>query len=161
MSGVVRMLKAGDKAPDFSAVADDGTRVSLRGLRGRPVVLYFYPKDNTPGCTVEACEFRDAWGELEAAGAVVLGVSPDGAASHARFRKKHRLPFRLLVDEKHAMAKAYGVWGRKLMFGLSFLGVKRSTFVIDAEGRIVKVFEKVKAKGHAAQVLAVMQGQAK
>jgi thioredoxin-dependent peroxiredoxin len=152
------MRKAGQQAPDFTIAADDGSMVSLKSLRGRPVVLYFYPKDNTPGCTVEACEFRDAWQRVESTGAVVLGVSPDSVASHAKFRARFRLPFRLLADEDHALADAYGVWGAKKLFGLSFFGVRRTTFVIDAQGKIQKVFEKVRAKGHVAEVLAVLHG---
>jgi peroxiredoxin Q/BCP len=132
--------------------------VSLRGLRGTPVVLYFYPRDDTPTCTAQACGFRDAWEDIAATGATVLGVSPDGAASHAKFRKKFHLPFRLVADEDKSIAKAYGVWGRKSMFGVSYLGVNRTTFVIDATGTISKVFEKVRAKGHAAQVLAALRG---
>lgn len=151
------MLRPGQMAPDFSVAADDGSVVTLHDLRGQPVVLYFYPADDTPTCTAEACEFRDAWREVSATGAVVLGISPDGVASHAKFRRKHRLPFRLLADTDHAVARAYGVWGRKLLFGRSFLGVRRTTFVIDREGRVQDVFEKVRARGHAAQVLAALR----
>jgi len=151
------MLKAGDRAPAFTLPADDGSTVSLAGLAGRPVVLYFYPKDDTSGCTTEACGFRDAWADVRATGAVVLGVSPDGVASHARFRAKHRLPFPLLADTDHAVAERYGVWGEKSMYGRKYQGILRTTFLIDAEGRIARVFEKVKPKGHAAEVLAALR----
>jgi peroxiredoxin Q/BCP len=117
------------------------------------VVLYFYPKDDTSGCTTQACEFRDSWSEVQARGAVVLGVSPDGIASHERFRDKFSLPFPLLADEDHAVAEAYGVWGEKSMYGRKYQGILRTTFIIDPAGRIAHVFEKVKPKGHAAEVL--------
>jgi peroxiredoxin Q/BCP len=152
------MLREGQRAPDFTLAADDGSKVSLKSLRGSPVVLFFYPKDNTPTCTVEVCDFRDGWQALERAGAVVLGVSPDGIASHVRFRQKYRLPFPLLADPDHAVAERYGAWGDKKLFGISYQGIKRMTFVIDAKGVLVKVFDKVRAKGHAAQVLAILQG---
>lgn len=150
------MLKPGDRAPEFTLPSDGGRTVSLRELRGRTVVLYFYPKDDTPGCTTEACEFRDRWAEVQRSGAVVLGVSPDPVASHDRFKAKFALPFPLLADEDHAVAEAYGVWGEKTMFGRPYMGVHRTTFVIDAEGRIARVFEKVKPEGHAAQVLEAL-----
>jgi peroxiredoxin Q/BCP len=130
--------------------------VSLASLRGRPVVLYFYPKDDTSGCTTQACEFRDSWADVQARGAIVLGVSPDGVASHRKFRDKFALPFPLLADEDHAVAEAYGVWGEKSMYGRKYHGILRTTFVIDPAGRIAHVFEKVKPKGHAAQVLTAL-----
>jgi peroxiredoxin Q/BCP len=148
--------KVGAAAPPFTLPADDGSTVSLAGLRGRPVVLYFYPKDDTSGCTVEACEFRDRWSDVQATGAVLLGVSPDPVASHVKFRRKHALPFPLLADTDHRVAEAYGVWGEKSMYGRKYLGVHRTTFVIGADGRIRRVFEKVKPKGHAAEVLAAL-----
>lgn len=148
------MPKEGEQAPDFDAPADDGSQVSLGDLRGRKVVLYFYPKDDTPGCTREACEFRDSHEQYREKDAVVLGVSPDTVESHVRFRDKYDLPFRLLADPEHELAKAYGVWGQKSSFGNKYMGIHRTTFVIDEEGRIEKVFRNVKAKGHAEQILA-------
>lgn len=150
------MPAEGAKAPSFTVQTDEGATVSLRDYRGRRVVLYFYPKDDTPGCTTQACEFRDSWAAVKAAGAVVLGVSPDGVASHQRFKAKFSLPFPLLADPDHAVADAYGVWGEKSMYGRTYEGVHRTTFVIDGDGSILKVFRKVKPKGHAAEVLAVL-----
>jgi peroxiredoxin Q/BCP len=149
------MLKAGDKAPAFSLPADSGETISLKDLKGKPVVLYFYPKDDTSGCTVEACEFRDSWRDVKQSGAVVLGVSPDGVTSHQKFKAKFSLPFPLLADEDHAVAEAYGAWGEKSMYGRKYQGILRSTFLI-RDGRIVRVFPKVKPKGHAAEVLAAL-----
>jgi peroxiredoxin Q/BCP len=150
------MLKPGDKAPAFSLTSDAGETVSLSELAGRKVVLFFYPKDDTSGCTAEACEFRDHWAEVRRAGAVVLGVSPDGAESHEKFKRKYRLPFTLLADPDHAVAERYGVWGEKAMYGRKYFGILRTTFVIDGKGSIVHVFERVKPKGHARQVLEVL-----
>ncbi|HEX5634289.1 MAG TPA: thioredoxin-dependent thiol peroxidase [Gemmatimonadales bacterium] len=150
------MIKAGDKAPAFSLPADDGSTVSLRDLKGRTIVLYFYPKDDTSGCTAQACEFRDSWAAVQRKGAVVLGVSPDGVKSHQKFRTKYDLPFPLLADEDHAVAEAYGVWGEKSMYGRKYMGINRTTFVIDGAGQVTTVFEKVKPKGHAAEVLAAL-----
>jgi len=147
------MLAKGSRAPDFSLPADDGSTVSLKSLAGHAVVLYFYPRDDTTGCTIEACEFRDRWEAVKKAGAVVLGVSPDPVNSHVKFRRKYDLPFSLLADTDHSVAEAYGAWGEKSMYGRKYQGILRSTFVIDGKGRIVKVFEKVKPKGHAAEVL--------
>ena len=150
------MLKEGERAPGFSLPGEDGRQVSLSDFAGRTVVLYFYPRDDTETCTVEACGFRDRWAAVRRKGAVVLGVSPDPVRSHARFRAKHRLPFPLLADEDHAVAEAYGAWGEKQLYGRRFLGVLRTTFVIDGTGRVTRVFEKVRAKGHAAEVLAAL-----
>jgi peroxiredoxin Q/BCP len=150
------MLKEGAKAPAFSLPSDDGGTVALKDLKGRKVVLYFYPKDDTSGCTAEACEFRDRWAAVQKKGAVVLGVSPDGVKSHGKFKEKYDLPFPLLADEDHAVAEAYGVWGEKSMYGRKYFGILRTTFVIDEAGRVAKVFEKVKPKGHAAEVLAAL-----
>lgn len=150
------MLTPGSPAPRFTLTAHDGDTVSLDALAGRPVVLYFYPRDDTPGCTVEACEFRDRWEDVEAAGAVVLGVSPDDEASHQRFRDKFQLPFTLLVDADHAVAEAYGAWGEKTFYGKTYLGVLRKTFLIDRKGRIARIFDSVKPKGHADEVLAAL-----
>jgi peroxiredoxin Q/BCP len=150
------MLAPGNKAPAFSLPSDEGGTVSLKDLKGKKVVLYFYPKDDTSGCTTEACELRDSWARVKRAGAVVLGVSPDGIASHQKFRKKYKLPFALLADEDHEVAERYGAWGEKSMYGRKYFGILRSTFIIDETGRIAKVFPKVKPKGHAAEVLAAL-----
>jgi peroxiredoxin Q/BCP len=151
------MLGTGVKAPDFSLPADDGSTVTLAELKGRKVVLYFYPKDDTSGCTKEACGFRDSWQDVQRTGAVVLGVSPDDVASHWKFKRKYDLPFPLLADTDHRVAEAYGAWGEKSMYGRRYMGILRTTFVIDGEGRIVHVFEKVKPEGHAGEVLAVLR----
>jgi thioredoxin-dependent peroxiredoxin len=152
------MPKPGTQAPAFSLPADDGTTVTLASLRGRPVVLYFYPKDDTSGCTKEACEFRDHWKAVQDSGAVVLGVSPDPVASHQKFKHKYQLPFPLLADADHTVATAYGAWGEKSMYGRKYQGILRTTFLIDRDGRIAKVFEKVRPAGHAAEVLAALRG---
>ncbi len=157
--GVVSMadwIAAGAKAPDFTLVTDDGTKLTLSSLRGRPVVLYFYPKDDTPGCTKEACGFRDAKLKLARHEAVVLGISPDGPESHAAFRTKYNLPFTLVCDPDHTVAEAYGAWREKNLYGKKSLGIARSTFVIDAEGRVAKVFKAVKPDGHAERVLEAL-----
>jgi thioredoxin-dependent peroxiredoxin len=146
----------GSTAPTFSTTDDAGQTVRLADLTGKTVVLYFYPKDDTSGCTTQACEFRDAWSELKAKGVIVLGVSPDNQASHQKFRAKHDLPFPLLMDTDHAIAEAYGVWGEKSMYGRKYWGILRTTFVIDGTGVIRHVFEKVKPKGHAEAILAVV-----
>jgi peroxiredoxin Q/BCP len=146
------MIAAGAMAPDFSVAADDGSTVSLASLRGRPVVLYFYPKDDTSGCTTEACELRDAFPRFTEAHAVILGVSPDNVRSHQKFKQKYALPFTLLADTDHAIAESYGVWKQKRMYGRTYMGVERTTFVIDGEGRVARVFEKVTPAGHAATV---------
>ena len=143
-------------APNFTLTSDAGEEVTLSALRGKPVVLYFYPKDDTPGCTTQACGIRDAWGEFERAGAVVVGVSPDGEASHAKFKKKYDLPFTLLADDDHEVADAYGVWGEKSYAGKTCMGVHRSTFVIDPDGNVARVFHDVKPAEHADQVLAAL-----
>jgi peroxiredoxin Q/BCP len=148
--------REGAKAPDFTAIAHDGSTVKLSALKGRPVVLYFYPKDDTPGCTVEACGFRDAHAALGRHKAVVLGVSPDSRQSHVKFRGKFSLPFTLLADEKHEVAEKYGAWREKSLYGKTYMGVARSTFVIDAGGRIAKAFTTVKPEVHAKEVLAAV-----
>ncbi len=148
-------LQAGDQAPDFDLETAKG-RVALRDLRGKRVVLYFYPKDDTTGCTKEACGFRDSMAQFEGADAVVVGVSPDSAASHDRFAEKYGLPFLLASDPDHATADAYGAWGPKKFMGRSYEGVLRSTFVIDADGKIARVFPDVKPDGHAEEVLAAL-----
>jgi peroxiredoxin Q/BCP len=149
-------LAPGSKAPAFRLMSDAGSPVALKDYAGRPVVLYFYPKDDTTGCTTEACGFRDSWRAVQAAGAVVLGVSPDGVASHQKFKKKYELPFTLLADEDHAVAEAYGAWGEKSMYGRKYFGVLRKTYIIDARGKIARVFAKVKPRDHAAEVLAAL-----
>jgi peroxiredoxin Q/BCP len=149
-------VEEGLPAPDFTLNSDTGEAVTLSSLKGSRVILYFYPKDDTPGCTAQACGIRDAWVEFERAGAVVLGVSPDGEASHAKFKEKYELPFTLLADTDHEVADAYGVWGEKSMAGKTFMGVDRSTFVIDPEGNVAKVFLKVKPDEHADQVLEAL-----
>ena len=149
-------VNEGQPAPDFELASDAGESVKLSDLRGKPVVLYFYPKDDTPGCTTQACGIRDAWGEFERAGATVLGVSPDSEKSHVKFKEKFDLPFTLLADTDHAVAEAYGVWGLKKYMGREYMGVERSTFVIGADGVVTKVFEKVKPATHADDVLAAL-----
>jgi thioredoxin-dependent peroxiredoxin len=151
------MLKPGSNAPEFSLPADDGKTVALKDLRGTPVVLYFYPKDDTPGCTKEACQFRDSWKDVEQAGAVVLGVSPDSVTSHEKFKQKYNLPFPLLADVDHQVATAYGAWGEKSRYGRTYQGILRTTFLINREGRVARVFENVKPEGHAAEVLAALR----
>lgn len=147
-------MKEGDLAPDFELATYEGGTVKLSDLRGRRVVLYFYPKDDTSGCTKEACGFRDNLPALEERNALVLGVSPDGIASHEKFRDKYELNFPLLSDPDHVVAEAYGAWGKKKMYGREYEGVLRSTFVIDPQGRVEKVYAKVKPAEHAEQVLA-------
>ena len=150
------MIEAGEQAPDFTLADQAGNEVTLSGLRGRKVVLYFYPKDDTSGCTTQACGLRDRIDEFDAKGAVVLGVSPDSAASHTRFRTKYELPFTLLADTGHVVAERYGVWQEKSMYGRTYWGVARTTFVIGADGRVEQVLEKVKPAGHAEQVLELL-----
>jgi peroxiredoxin Q/BCP len=149
-------IEEGAKAPDFTLRTHDGEKLKLSSLRGSPVVLYFYPKDDTPGCTKEACGFRDARAKLATQGAIVLGVSPDGPESHERFRTKYKLPFTLLCDPDHAVAEKYGAWREKNMYGKKSMGIARSTFLIDATGRVAKVFKAVKPDTHAEQVLAAL-----
>lgn len=147
------MIKEGTTAPAFKTTDANGETVSLKGLRGQKVVLYFYPKDDTPGCTKEACSFRDAFAQYKKRGITVLGVSPDSEASHKKFETKYKLPFTLLADKDHAIADAYGVWGEKKFMGRKYMGVLRTTFLIDEKGKIKKVFEKVKPEDHASEVL--------
>ena len=147
------VVGAGDKAPEFSAQDETGRPWSLKALKGRTVVLYFYPKDDTPGCTAEACDFRDLFDSFAKKKAIVLGVSPDSAKSHAGFKAKHGLPFPLLVDEDKALCRAYGVWREKSMYGRKYMGVERSTFVIGADGRVERALRKVSVPGHAQSML--------
>jgi thioredoxin-dependent peroxiredoxin len=151
-------IEEGRPAPDFTLTSDAGEAVTLSSFKGAPVVLYFYPKDDTPGCTAQACGIRDVWGELQRTGAVVLGVSPDSPTSHAKFREKYSLPFTLLADEEHAVADAYGTWVQKKYMGKEYMGVERSTFVIDESGNLKKVMRSVKPDEHADAVLAVLAG---
>jgi peroxiredoxin Q/BCP len=150
------MLQEGTIAPDFTLPSDGGGEVSLSDYRGKKVVLYFYPKDNTSGCTTEACNFRDDYSHIIAAGAAVLGVSPDSVKSHDGFKLKLSLPFALLSDPEHEVAEMYGAWGEKKMYGRTYMGIIRSTFIIDEERRIIKVFPKVKVKNHSQEVLEVL-----
>ena len=152
------MVEPGSPAPPFTLESGDGDSVTLSDLRGRQVVLYFYPRDDTPGCTIQACDLRDSWQAIQEAGAVVLGVSPDGPASHDRFAQKFKLPFPLLADEEHAVAEAYGAWGERSMYGKTYMGIIRSTVVIDGEGIVSHVFPRVKPKGHADKVLDALNG---
>ncbi len=149
-------LKEGDKAPSFSADGSDGRTYSLKDLAGQTVVLYFYPRDNTPGCTVEACEFRDQFAGFRKAGAVILGVSTDSLKSHAGFIEKQKLNFVLLADTDKTIHQAYGVWGKKKFMGREYMGTLRTTFVIGPDGLLKKIFREVKPKGHAAEVLAAV-----
>ena len=152
------MVDAGNPAPDFTLADQDGKTVTLSKLKGTPVVLYFYPKDDTPGCTKEACSFRDSFAAFKKAGATILGVSPDSSASHAKFAKKFTLPFRLLADEGSKVCEAYGVWKEKNMYGKKYMGVERTTYVIDRDGIVRKVFPKVKVDGHSTAVLEALKG---
>jgi len=150
------LLVEGEPAPDFTLTDDSGEAVTLSSFRGKPVILYFYPKDDTPGCTKQACGLRDSYAEYEAHGAVILGVSPDDAGSHARFKEKYSLPFTLLADPDRTVAEAYDVWREKTNYGKTSMGIVRSTFVIDADGNLVKAFYGVKPDGHAEKILKVL-----
>jgi peroxiredoxin Q/BCP len=150
------VVEEGTPAPDFELPSDEGETVKLSALRGKPVVLYFYPKDDTPGCTTEACEFRDAYDRFREQGVEILGVSPDTEASHQKFKSKYELPFTLLADPDHEVAEAYGVWKEKRNYGKTYHGVERSTFVIDAEGKVARAMRGIRPAGHAAQVLETL-----
>ena len=150
-------IEAGQKAPAFTLSADDGTKVKLADQQGSPVVLYFYPKDDTPGCTKEACAFRDQQAELKKLGAKVFGISPDDVASHEKFRDKYQLNFPLLADPNHKVAEKYGAWREKNMYGKKTLGIQRSTFLIDPQGKVAKVWKAVKVDGHDQQVLKALE----
>ena len=148
------MVKEGQEAPDFELTSDSGERIRLSQFRGQPVVLYFYPRDDTPGCTTQACGIRDNYDDFEQRRAVVLGVSPDKETSHVKFKQKYGLPFTLLADPEHEVADQYGVWAEKKYMGRTYMGVERSTFLIDPEGRIAKVMRRVKPDTHVERVLA-------
>ena len=150
------MVVEGEAAPDFTLASETGDPVRLSSLRGRPVVLYFYPRDDTPGCTKQASSFRDAYADFEERGVTILGVSPDTEAAHVRFKAKYDLPFTLLADPEHEVAELYGVWVEKSMYGKKSMGIKRSTFVIDADGNVAKAMSGVKPEGHADVVLAAL-----
>ena len=150
------MIDEGTQAPDFELTSDDGSTVKLSDLRGKPVVLYFYPKDDTPGCTAQACGIRDAWGAFEERGAVVLGVSPDPESSHVKFKEKYGLPFTLLADTDHEVADEYGVWVEKNYAGKTYWGNELSTFVIDPQGNVARVMRNVKPDTHTDDVLAAL-----
>jgi peroxiredoxin Q/BCP len=152
----VPLVEEGSPAPNFTLKSDSGEEVSLQTFRGQPVVLYFYPKDDTPGCTTQACGFRDSYADFQKRGTVILGVSPDDEASHVKFKQKYSLPFTLLADPEHKVSEQYGVWGEKKYAGKTYWGVQRSTFVIDADGNIAKVMHNVKPDGHPEQVLAAL-----
>lgn len=150
-------IEINQPAPQFTLLDENGNSHSLTDYKGKPVVLYFYPKDDTPGCTTEACEFRDDYDEYERAGVVILGISPDTVRSHKKFKEKYDLPFTILADDQHAVSELYGVWGEKSMYGKKYFGVNRTTFLIDGEGNILEIFENVKPKGHSSQVLAALK----
>ncbi len=149
-------LSIGDKAPDFTLQTDNGTSFTLSSKRGKKVLLYFYPKDMTPGCTQESCDFRDHWTMFQKQGVEVMGISKDSQATHQKFKAKHQLPFPLLVDDQGEVCKAYGVINKKSLFGNTFLGITRSTFLIDEQGLIQALWRKVKVKGHVEQILNVI-----
>lgn len=148
------MVKEGNKAPAFNLESTSGEKIALKDFEGKTVVLYFYPKDNTPGCTKEACNFRDDFAKYKRKGAVILGISPDSAKSHQNFTEKFSLPFPLLVDTDHKIAEKYGVWVEKKNYGKTYMGIQRATFVIGPDGKIMKIFGKVKVDGHSEEVLA-------
>jgi peroxiredoxin Q/BCP len=152
------LVNEGEEAPDFTLLADDGRKVSLKDYRGKKVVLYFYPKDGTPGCTREAIEFRDIAKEFEKEGAIILGVSKDSIKSHQKFKQKHELPFTLFSDPEGKVLDLYGVWKKKSLYGRTFMGTERTTFLIDENGIVKKVYRKVKAKGHAQVCLLDLKG---
>jgi peroxiredoxin Q/BCP len=151
------MIETGKKAPAFTLPSVSGSSVSLEDFAGKKVVIYFYPKDNTPGCTREACDFRDNFARVRAAGAVVLGVSADSVTSHERFREKYALPFELLSDDSHAMMERYGVWKEKKNYGRTYMGIERTTVLIDEQGIVRRIWPKVTVKGHVDQVLAAIE----
>jgi peroxiredoxin Q/BCP len=152
------VVEEGKPAPDFELTSDKGEQVKLSDFRGHPVVLYFYPKDDTPGCTTQACGLRDEYAQFKERGAVILGVSPDDEASHVKFKSKYHLPFTLLADPEHEVAETYGVWQERNFGGRKYMGINRSTFVIDAEGNLAKAMRGVKPDTHAQKVLSALEG---
>lgn len=150
------MVKEGKAAPDFELTSDSGETIRLSELKGKPVVVYFYPRDDTPGCTAQACGIRDSYEAFGERGAVVLGISPDDESSHQKFKQKYGLPFTLLADPDHRVADQYGVWGERSMYGKTYMGIERSTFVIDADGNVARVMRRVKPDTHAQQVLEAL-----
>jgi thioredoxin-dependent peroxiredoxin len=150
------VVEEGKPAPDFELTSDSGDQVKLSNFRGKPVVLYFYPKDDTPGCTKQACALRDEYAQFRDRGAVILGVSPDDEASHVKFKNKYQLPFTLLADPEHEASEAYGVWGERTFAGRKYMGITRSTFVIDSDGNVTKAMRGVKPDTHAEKVLAAL-----
>ncbi len=153
------MLEVGGKAPDFTALDGAGDEVSLRDVKGKKVVLYFYPKDNTSGCTREACDFRDNMSRIARKKTIVIGISPDSVSSHERFSAKFDLPFTLVSDPAHEIAEAYGVWVEKSMYGRKYMGIERSTFLIDEKGKIARIFRKVKVAGHVDEVIEALSAR--
>lgn len=153
----MNMLKENDKAYKFTLPDSEGNDISLSSFEGKKVVLYFYPKDNTPGCTKEACSFRDVYDDILKVGAVIIGVSPDSTTSHGKFKRKFGLPFYLVSDYDHSVAEAYGSWGEKKMYGKTYMGIIRSTFVIDENGIIIKAFPKVSPEGHGQEILNILK----
>lgn len=151
------MPEVGKKAPDFKLSDQDGNKISLKDFKGKKVVLYFYPKDNTSGCTKEACNFRDDFPKFKKTDAVILGISPDSVSSHKKFAEKYNLPFTLLSDEGKEVVEEYGVWKEKSMYGKKYMGVERTTFIIDEEGKIKKIFNKVKVDGHNSEVIEALK----
>ncbi|MEP7235278.1 MAG: thioredoxin-dependent thiol peroxidase [Ignavibacteriota bacterium] len=150
------MLEVGDKAPDFSGIDESGKNISLKEFKGSKVVLYFYPKDDTSGCTAEACDFRDSYSRLKKKGVILLGVSPDTEKSHVKFKTKYELPFPLIADTEKVISNQYGVWQEKSMYGRKYMGIVRSTFIIDEKGKLLAIFPKVKVKGHVDEVLQAL-----
>ena len=146
------MINEGDRSPEFSLQADDNSVVTRDSLKGKKAILFFYPKDDTSGCTKEACAFRDAFPEFGKIDATVLGVSPDGIDSHRKFKKKYDLPYKLLVDENHRLADAFGVWKEKSLYGRKYMGIERTTVILDRNGRVARIFPKVKIPGHVQEV---------
>lgn len=153
------MLKENDKAPDFSLISDEGKKINLKDFRGKKVILYFYPKDNTSGCTKEACSFRDSIKSFEKNNAVVIGISKDDISSHKKFKEKYNLPFNLLSDESLETIKDYGVWKEKNMYGKKYMGIERTTFIIDEKGIIRKIYPKVKVIGHIEEILNELKNE--